>query len=383
MLVKPFAELFIHELLDVALDVAVQLALGLPLELRLWQPHADHRHQPFAHVIAGDADFVLLLLQHSCRGREVVDRTRQGGPKAGKVRSAIHGVDGVREREDVFAIAVVVLQRDFDFNVAAFPLHVNRRIVQRGFSPVQVLDEFRDAAGKLEFCGFLCALVGKGDFQALVQKGHLAQALSKRIEAIFNLIENRWIRMKRNFRPRLARLAGLLQLRSGLALFVGLLPYLAVTRNLQFQPIGKRIDHRNADAVEAARNFVRVAVEFSAGVQHGQDDFRRGALLRLVHIHGDAAAVVHHGDGVVRVHGNVDFIREAGQRFVDRVVHYFPDEMMQAHLSGRTDVHRGAQPHGFEPAENFDRFRVVLVAGLRGAAHVFFVAHVVSWRCDC
>src|SRR5713226_2998830 len=53
--------------------------------------------------------------------------------------------------------------------------------------------------------------------------------------------------------------------------------------------------------------------------------------------------------------------------------------MVQAHLTGRADVHRGAQAHGFEPAENLDRFRVVLVAALRDAAHVFFVAHVFSW----
>src|SRR6266851_8715451 len=53
--------------------------------------------------------------------------------------------------------------------------------------------------------------------------------------------------------------------------------------------------------------------------------------------------------------------------------------MVQAHLTGRADVHRGAQAHGFEPAEYLDRFRVVLVAALRDAAHVFLVAHVFSW----
>jgi len=39
-----------------------------------------------------------------------------------------------------------------------------------------------------------------------------------------------------------------------------------------------------------------------------------------------------------------------------------PNEMVQAHLAGRTDIHRGTQAHGLEPAENLDRFRVVLVA---------------------
>ena len=57
--------LFVDELLDGALDVAVQLALGLAFELRLRQLHGDHGDQPFAHVVAGDGDFVLLLLEHA------------------------------------------------------------------------------------------------------------------------------------------------------------------------------------------------------------------------------------------------------------------------------------------------------------------------------
>src|ERR1700726_2467219 len=35
MLGEPFAEFFVHELLDVTFDVAVELAFGLPFELRL------------------------------------------------------------------------------------------------------------------------------------------------------------------------------------------------------------------------------------------------------------------------------------------------------------------------------------------------------------
>src|SRR5229473_1588641 len=104
-----------------------------------------------------------------------------------------------------------------------------------------------------------------------------------------------------------------------------------------------------------------------------------------MHVHGDAAAIVHHGNGFVRMHGDVDFIGKAGHRFIDRIVHHFPNEMVQTHLSGRADVHRRAQAHGLQAAENLDRFRVVFVAAWRRAANVFlfarvfFVAHVFSW----
>ena len=68
-------------------------------------------------------------------------------------------------------VAVVVLQRDFDFDVVALAFHVDGRIVQRVLAAVQMLDEFGDAAGETELGGFFAALVGQRDFQALVQKG--------------------------------------------------------------------------------------------------------------------------------------------------------------------------------------------------------------------
>ena len=126
MLVEIFAQAFVDELLDLALDVAIELALGLPLELRLRQLHGNHGDQSFAHVVAGDGDFVLLLLEHAGGAGEIVDRARQRGAEAGKVRAAVHGVDGVGEGKNVFRVAVVVLQRDFHFDVVALAFDVDR-----------------------------------------------------------------------------------------------------------------------------------------------------------------------------------------------------------------------------------------------------------------
>ena len=376
VLVEIFAELFVDELLDLALDVAIELALGLAFELRLRQLHGDHGDQAFAHVVAGDGDFVLLLLEHAGGAGEIVDRARQRGAEAGEVRAAVDGVDGVGERENIFGVAVVVLQRDFDFHVVALAFHVNRRIVQRGLAAVQMLDEFDDAAGEAKFCGFVAALVLQRDLQALVQEGQLAQALRQNVVAVRRSCRRCGIGMKRDFRSGLARLAGTLSFALGHAPFVGLLPDFAVAPDFEFEPVGERVDDGDADAVQTAGNFVGVAVEFSAGVQHGHDDFGGGLLFGGVHVHGNAAAVVDHGDAVVVVHGDVDFVAIAGHGFVHRVVDDFPDEMMQTHFAGRADVHRGAHAHGFESAENFDRCRVVLMATFTGDC--FFIAHLLS-----
>ena len=171
MLVEIFAELLVDELLDVALDVAVQLALGLPFELRLRQLDGDDRDQTFAHVVAVDRDFVLLLLEHADRIREVVDGAGQRGAEPGKVRAAVDGVDGVGEGENIFGVAVVVLQRDLHFDLVALAFHVDRRIVQHVLAPVQVLHEFGDAAGEAELgCSCRCARPSSVIFRPLFRK---------------------------------------------------------------------------------------------------------------------------------------------------------------------------------------------------------------------
>ena len=187
--------------------------------------------------------------------------------------------------------------------------------------------------------------------------------------------------MERDFRPGLFRLAGSFQLGGRVALFVRLLPHLAIAPDFQIEPVGKRVDHRNADAVQSARNFVSVAIEFSARVQHGEDDFGGGLLLGGVHIDGNAAAIVGDGDAVIVVHDDVDLIAVARHRFVDGIVDHFPDEVVQAKLAGRADVHCRALANRFEASENFDRSSVVLVpacrrgrpGGLRGRS--LFVTH--------
>ena len=130
VLVEILAKPLVHELLDVSLDVAIQFALGLPFELRLRQLHGYHGDQAFAHVVTGDGDFVFLLLEHARGAGEIIDGARQRGTEAGKVRAAIDGVDGVGEGENIFGVAVVVLQRDFHFHVVALAFDVDGRIVQ-------------------------------------------------------------------------------------------------------------------------------------------------------------------------------------------------------------------------------------------------------------
>ena len=57
-----------------------------------------------------------------------------------------------------------------------------------------------------------------------------------------------------------------------------------VAPDAQRQAGRQRVDHRHADAVQAAGDLVGVLVEFSAGVQLGHDDLGRRDALFLVDV---------------------------------------------------------------------------------------------------
>ena len=147
--------------------------------------------------------------------------------------------------------------------------------------------------------------------------------------------------------------------------------------------------------MQSAGNFVGVAVELAARVQRGHHDLRGGNLFAVdVHIvDGNTAPVVDYGDGVVEVDGDFNLIGVAGQRFIDRVIYDFIDEVVQAEFAGRTDVHGGTFAHRFHAAEDFDGVgSVVSVGGFAvlvfsvDALRVndfglqFFRGHSAPWR---
>src|SRR6185437_5601763 len=117
---------------------------------------------------------------------------------------------------------------------------------------------------------------------------------------------------------------------------------------------------RDADAVQAARHLVGVLVEFSAGVQLGHDDLGRRNAFAFVDAGRDAAAVIDHGAGAVRIERYRNFGGVAGEGFVDRIVHHLVDHVVQAGtVVGVADIHARSLAHGIEAFEDLDRFGTV------------------------
>ncbi len=155
-------------------------------------------------------------------------------------------------------------------------------------------------------------------------------------------------------------LAEVFQLALGVAAFEAHAMELLAAGDLDLEPGGQRIHHRDAHAVQAARGLIDLGVEFAAGMQRAHDDFECRLFRKFrMRIDRNAAAVVGHGKEASGLEFDLDEARMPGQRLVHRVVDDFGEQMMQRLFVGAADIHAGAAADRLEPLEHLDVSRGV------------------------
>ena len=65
--------------------------------------------------------------------------------------------------------------------------------------------------------------------------------------------------------------------------------------NVHFQPFGKGVDDRKPDAVQTAGNFISAAAEFTARMEHGENNFKCRFADLCIDAGGNTASVIAHG----------------------------------------------------------------------------------------
>ena len=141
--------------------------------------------------------------------------------------------------------------------------------------------------------------------------------------------------------------------------------------------------------MQAAGNLIAASAELSACMQHRERDLK-GAFVQLgVFVHGDAAAVVGHGEGIVLVDVDFNVVAIAAHGFVDGIVHQLFYKMVQsAHIRG-TDVHARAALDSLQALQDLNLRSVVIVmvahshilSPSRTGRKRFFVNRWVSSAC--
>ena len=93
--------------------------------------------------------------------------------------------------------------------------------------------------------------------------------------------------------------------------------------------------------MQPSGNLIGRGIKFSSGMQLGQHYLGGGDFLAVYDhvIYRDAAAIVHHSNGVVNVDGDLDAGGVTRQSFVHGIVHNLIDQVVQAHLTVGADVH--------------------------------------------
>ncbi len=84
--------------------------------------------------------------------------------------------------------------------------------------------------------------------------------------------------------------------------------------------------------------LVAFTAEFAAGVQNGKHDLDGGDLLLGMLVHGNTAAVVLAGDGIVGMDGHLDGIAVPGQGPVHSVVDHLVNQVVQTAGAGGADT---------------------------------------------
>ncbi len=362
---RPFhqeiSQLLAHDLLDHGLHLrGHELVLGLGRELRLRNLHRQHAGQSFPHVVAGG--FHLRLLGDLLFLDVAVDGAGHRRAQSGEVGAAVALRNVVGEHLHGLAIAVVPLHRDLDRHAVLLAHRVEDVVVQHGLGAVHVLHKPLHPAGMREILAAARTLVDQLDLATVIEEGKLAQALGEDVVVEFDLPEDLVRGEEMHFGAAAVRLPrGLQRLHCHAAMKLHEIR-VAVAPDPQLEPFGKRIHHRDTDPVQAARDLVRVLVELPAGVQLRHDDLGRRSLeiVIILDVGRNAAPVVDHGNGIVRVDDDLDVVAVPRQRLVDRVVHDLEHHVVQPGAVGRVpDVHAGALAHRIESLEDLDAVGVV------------------------
>jgi hypothetical protein len=241
---------------------------------------------------------------------------------------------------------------------------------------IEVLDELGDAPIVMKLALLVAALILEADGQSFIQERHFAQALGQGIEVELDGFKNLPVRQESNLRALFFRLAGALDVGKRFSAFIRLFPGVAVAPDFELQRFGKGVYHRHTHAVQPAGDLVAFGIELAPRVQDGHHHFRGGAAFLLVHVHGNAAAIVRDRNRVIAMHNDGHEVAVTCQGFVHRVVNHFPNQMVQSDGPGGANVHRRPLPNRFQTAQNLDAIGII---GL-STVHLRFLllAHVTG-----
>ena len=230
------------------------------------------------------------------------------------MHTALGSMDIVCKGDEIFRVAVVILQRYLRYRVSLGAAEIYYLVVHRIFMAVEIADKLTNTALIAHGVAFalLRALIGYIYLHAAVQKCLLAKSGVQYLIVIYRGVEKLGVGLKGDDRAVLIGIADHLHLLSYAAAGKLQLVYRAVLIYLDLKPLGQSVYDRCADAVQTAGDLIASATELAARVQHGIYDLERGSSGLRLNVYGYAAAVIGDGDGVAGVYGDGNMVTKTG-----------------------------------------------------------------------
>jgi hypothetical protein len=260
--------------------------------------------------------------------------------------SPFYGIDVIGEGEEAFSISIIVLKGDLHLDAALHPFDIDGFGMNAILVLIQVFDEGDDPSFVIKLVLLIGPLIFDADEKAFIQEGQLPQTLGKRIETELGGLKDPGIGFETDLGPGMFRLPGHFEFGRDITPFIHLMVDFAVSPDLQLHVFGKGIHHGETHAVKASRDLIALIIKFTSGVEFGHDHFHRRALLLLVHIDRDAAAIISNGDAVVDVNDDLDALAITGQGFIDAVIHQLLNHMVKAFDPRIPNIHGRPFPDG-------------------------------------
>jgi len=145
------------------------------------------------------------------------------------------------------------------------------------------------------------------------------------------------------------------------------------------QPFAEGVRDGRADAVKSAGSRIGSAIEFSAGMQGGENQLDSGHMGLGMDIDRKAASFVLNLDGAVFMQDDGDGLAKAVDGFVFGVIDNLPNELVKAGRTGSLNIHAWAFANTFEFAQNLDVLCCIFLFCFNEIDHCFFIAQFACY----
>ena len=304
-----------------------QLCLGLSFKLRFCYLDRDHGSQTFTEVIT--LDFYFCLFQQFGIFGIFLQRTSQTTTEACHMRTTFDRIDVVDIREYTFIVRCIVCHGYFHWNTLFFRYDMDHIRSQFFLRAVDVVHKLFQTFVWMEGFWFVCAifflypLIGQTQGNTCIQEGQFAQTCSQNIIFVFSNRENAAIRLERDGCSGCVGVTHHLHVVQRFAAREFLHIDMTVSANFGFQIGWKGIHTRNTHTMQTAGNFIRSFIEFSSGMEHGQNNFQCWFSFFLMNIDRNTTPVVCHNNRIVFINYHIDVGTITGQSLINWVVNHF------------------------------------------------------------